>query len=223
MEQLPFDLSLAPRFGREDFLASGSNAAAQATLDRWPDWPDRVLLLLGPEGAGKSHLAAIWAARACARSVGAADLGRIDPASLLGAPLLIEDADRLSGPEAPLFHLLNLVRDGTQSVLMTARTEPSAWGLRTADLVSRLRLAPAVSIEAPDDALMGAVLVKLFADRQLLVDESVVSYLVHHLDRSLGAARAAVDALDRTALALNRRVTRPMTARIVEALARESD
>lgn len=223
MEQLPFDLSLAPRFGREDFLVSPSNAAAVETLDRWPTWPDRVLLLLGPEGAGKSHLAAVWAERAGGRRVEAADLGRTDLAALADAPLLIEDADRRSAAEAPLFHLLNLVRDGTQSVLITARAEPAAWGLRTADLVSRLRLAPAVSIEAPDDALVRAVLVKLFADRQLLVDESVVGYLVHHLDRSLGAARAAVDALDRTALALNRRVTRPMTARIVEMLSRESD
>lgn len=223
MEQLPFDLASAPRFGRDDFLVSASNAAALRTLDRWPDWPDRVLLLLGPEGAGKSHLAAIWAARAGARPVGATDLGRADLRALADAPLLIEDADRLADAEAPLFHLLNLVRDGTASVLMTARGDPSSWGLRTADLLSRLRLAPAVTIEAPDDALMRAVLVKLFADRQLLVDESVVGYLVHHLDRSLGAARAAVDALDRTALALNHRVTRPMAARVVEVLGRESD
>ena len=223
MEQLPFDLASAPRFGRDDFLVSGSNAAALRTLDSWPDWPDRVLMLVGPEGAGKSHMASIWAARVGAGAVGAADLAHPDLRALTGAPILIDDVDRLTGAEAPLFHLLNLVRDGNASVLMTARADPSSWGLRTPDLLSRLRLAPAVTIDAPDDALMRAVLVKLFVDRQLLVDESVVGYLVDRLDRSLGAARAAVGALDRTALALNHRVTRPMAARIVEALGRESD
>lgn len=223
MEQLPFDLAPAPRFGRDDFLVTPSNTAAVDTLDRWPDWPDRVLLMLGPEGAGKSHLASVWAARAGARVLVAADLADADLHGLAGEPALIEDLDRMPGAEAQLFHLLNLVRDGTASILLTARSEPAAWGLRTADLLSRLRLAPAVSIEAPDDALLRAVLVKLFADRQLLVDESVVGYLVHHLDRSLGAARTAVDALDRTGLALNRRVTRAMTARVVEEMRREID
>ncbi len=221
MEQLPLDLALAPRFGREDFLVAASNAAAAALIDRWPDWPDRVLLLTGPEGAGKSHLAAIWAARTGARALGAADLATADLPSLADRPLLIEDADRSGVGEAPLFHLLNLARGGATGVLLTARTEPGAWGLRTPDLVSRLRLAPGVPIEAPDEALVRAVLVKLFADRQLLVDESVVGYLAGRLDRSLGAARAAVDALDRTALALNRRVTRPMAAKIVDRLARD--
>lgn len=223
MEQLSFDLGRAPRFGRDDFLVMPSNTAAVDMLDRWPDWPDRVLLMLGPEGAGKSHLAAVWAARSGARVLAAADLADADLHRLAAEPALIEDLDRLPGAEAPLFHLLNLVRDGAASVLLTARTEPAAWGLRTADLLSRLRLAPAVSIEVPDDALLRAVLVKLFADRQLLVDESVVGYLVHHLDRSLGAARAAVDALDRTALALNRRVTRALAARVVEEMRREID
>lgn len=223
MEQLPLDLAPVPRYGRDEFLVSGSNAAAFTLLDRWPDWPDRVLLLLGPEGAGKSHLAAMWAARAGARVLPARDLAGADLPEVVRTPLLIDDADRAGHAEAPLFHLLNLARTGAASVLLTARTEPGAWGLRTADLVSRLRLAPAVPIEAPDDALVRAVLVKLFADRQLLVDESVVGYLVAHLDRSLGAARAAVDRLDRTALALNRRVTRPMTVRVVEGMPRESD
>ena len=165
----------------------------------------------------------MWAERAGARVLSATDLEGADLRRLAERPALIEDIDRRSRAEAPLFHLLNLVRDGAASVLLTARTEPAAWGLRTADLLSRLRLAPVISIGAPDDALLRAVLVKLFADRQLLVDESVVGYLVHHLDRSLGAARAAVDALDRTALALNRRVTRAMTARVVEEMHREID
>ncbi len=217
-EQLPLDLALAPRFGRDDFLISSANSVAVEWVDRWPAWPDRVLLLLGPEGAGKSHLAAIWATSARARRLTAEDLAGFGPADWTGQPILVEDADRLAGAEVQLFHLLNLVRDAPSSLLVTARRAPDHWGLRTADLLSRLRLSPAVTIEAPDDELMRAVLVKLFADRQLVVDEAVVGYLVHRLDRSLGDARAVVDALDRAGLALNRRVTRPMTAKVLEGL-----
>lgn len=219
MEQLPLDLALQPRFGREDFLVSPSNQAAVALLERWPVWPDRVLLLIGPEGAGKSHLAAIWAAQARARGLAAEKLGSIDPRDWTATPALLEDADqRVTGVEAGLFHLLNLVRDEHSFLLITARQAPDHWGLRTADLLSRLRLAPSVRIGAPDDDLMRAVLVKLFADRQVMVDTSVVAYLVHHLDRSLGAARRVVEALDRESLALNKRVTRAMAAKLLGTL-----
>lgn len=217
VRQLPLDLALPPRFGREDFLASGSNAAALQTIDRWPDWPDGVLLLLGPEGAGKSHLGAIWAEAAGADII---EPGRI-PEALAhrsGGPKLLEDGDRLQGRESDLFHLLNAVRDERSFLLITARRAPDLWGLRTADVVSRLRLAPTVRIGAPDDDLMRAVLIKLFADRQIVVDEALVAYLIMRLERSLGAARHVVDALDRESLALGRRVTRPVAARVLESL-----
>lgn len=213
MRQLPLDLALPPRYGREDYLVSPANAAALEAIDRWPDWPDRVLLLLGPAGSGKSHLGAIWAERARAQVVRApAPLADVQAAA--GA-ILIDDADRLAEGEAALFHLLNLVREQGGSLLLTAQRAPDLWSLRTADLLSRLRLAPVARVEAPDDDLLRAVLVKLFADRQLLVDEAVVSYLVLRLDRSIAAARAAVDALDAGGLALNRRITRPMAALIL--------
>ena len=218
MEQLPLDLAIAPRFGREDFLESQSNTAALRLIDRWPDWPDRVLLLLGPEGAGKSHLATIWATAAGARTLPPQDLASPALGDWADAPCLVEDAERLIDLEAPTFHLLNLAREKRSFLLMTARRAPDQWDLRTADLLSRLRLAPSVRIAAPDDDLMRAVLVKLFADRQLVVDEAVVGYLVQRLDRSLGDARAVVDALDRAGLALNRRVTRPVTAKVLDGL-----
>ena len=222
MQQLPLDLALAPRFGRDDYLVSPVNAATVAALDRWPDWPDRVFLLLGPEGAGKSHLAAIWAARAAARFVTADDLDRIALPELVDGPIVIEDVDRMTGQETRLFHLLNLVRERSY-LLLTARRPPDEWGLQTADLLSRLRLATRASIEAPDDDLLRAVLVKLFADRQLLVDEAVVGYLILRLERSLAAARHIVDLLDRTAFALNRRVTRSMAAKLFETLPPDGD
>ena len=217
-EQLPLDLALPPRFGRDDLLVSPANAEAVAAVDRWPDWPDPVLILVGPEGAGKSHVASIWAAEARARPCSAADLRRLDATEWSGRPVLLEDADRLAGVEMPLFHLINLVRAERSSLLITARRGPGAWGLATPDLLSRLRLAPAVALGAPDDALMRAVLVKLLADRQLVVDEAVVNYLATRLGRSLGDARAAVDGLDRAGLALHRRVTRPVAAKVLDVL-----
>lgn len=218
MRQLPLDLALPPRYGRDDYLASPANAAALEAIDCWPDWPDRVLLLLGPAAAGKSHLGAIWAERAQARVVRLpAPRGLAEVEAHPSGAILIDDADRLGDEEKALFHLLNLVRETGGSLLLTAQKAPDLWGLRTADLVSRLRLAPVARVGAPDDDLLRAVLVKLFADRQLLVDEAVIGYLVLRLDRSIAAARAAVEALDATGLAMNRRITRSMAAQLLGA------
>lgn len=211
MSQLPLPFDHAPRYGLDDFMPSESNAAALAAVARWPDWPDRVLLLVGPEGSGKSHLAGIWAARAGAARLSARDFsGDLD--GLARRHAVVEDADRAAIPEAALFHYLNLVRERGISALLTARDLPGAWALATPDLVSRLRLAPAVTIAPPDDALMRAVLVKLFADRQLAVEASLVDYLALRIERSLDAARRAVAALDRASLDAGRRITRQLAA-----------
>ena len=156
-----------------------------------------------------------WAI-AGARALEAETLAGADLVALAAATaLLIENADRIGESEAALFHLLNLTRESGASVLLTAQAAPGAWGLRTADLVSRLRLAPLVALGEPDEALARAVLVKLFNDRQLIVEPAVVDYIALHIDRSLGAARAIVAALDREALARGRAVTRPMAAEFV--------
>ena len=218
--QLTLDLPIETRFGREDFLVSPSNADAFETFEGWPAWPDRVLLLLGPTGAGKSHLGAIWAARSHARILPASALAGADVSALAGVgPLLLEDVDSAHGIESELFHLLNLVRNSANSwLVLTARAWPDGWGLRTADLLSRLRLAPAVEIAEPDDALVRAVLVKHFIDRQLMVDTTVVEYLAMRIERSLDAARQVVEALDQEALMAGRRITRPMAGDVLRAL-----
>lgn len=214
MGQLPLDLVLPTRLGRDDFLRAPANAAALDLIEAWPAWPDRIVVLTGPPGAGKSHLGAIWAARA-----GAAAVPDAAEADHLAGAILLDDADRLAWPEPAFFHLLNRLRDGSGWLLATAATPPARWGLRTPDLVSRLRLAPLVEIGAPDDALLRAVLVKLFADRQIAVEETLLAYLVPRLARSLGEARAVVAALDRAALAGNRRLTRAVAAEVLGGLA----
>ena len=218
MGQLALDLAFAPRYGADDFLVTPANEDAHATLARWPAWPGQVLLLAGPDGSGKSHLAAIWAATAAARQIEAADLQDQAPTDLVQTPLLIEDADRDALPEEALFHLLNRVREAGTHLLITARTPPDLWGLMIPDLLSRLRLAPLLRLKAPDEDLLRAVLVKLFIDRQLSVESSVVDYLALRLDRSLGAARRLVDALDKASLQSHRRITRPVAAETLAAL-----
>ena len=216
--QLSFDLPLDPRYGREDFLVGPANEAAYERVEAWPDWPHPVLVLVGPAGAGKSHLAAIWAERAHAWTVPAADIA-LDgvPHLASNGALVVEDADRAAGrDEAALFHLLNGLAERGAPVVLTARRPVDGWGLATRDLLSRLRLAPAVAIDPPDEALIGAVLVKLFVDRQLVVDLAVVQALAPRIGRSIARARALVAELDREALSRGRRITRPMALAVLE-------
>lgn len=221
--QLALDLPVEPRLDAEDFLVSPSNEAAYAALEVWPDWPDSVMLLVGPPGSGKTHCAAIWAARSHAWSLMRARLRNDDVPRLVSAgALVIEDCDRASGYEFALFHLLNLARERGASVLLTARTPPSDWGIATPDLLSRLRLAPAAVLGEPDDALLRAVLVKMFIERQIVVDTSVVEFLAARLERSIAAARDVVNALDRTGLERGRRITRPLASEILRQLEQAS-
>lgn len=217
--QLALDLPVETRLDAEDFLVSPSNEAAYAALEAWPDWPDSVMLLIGPPGSGKTHCAAIWAARAHAWTLPRARLRSEDVPRLVSAgALVIEDCDRSAEHEDAFFHLLNVARERAAPVLLTARTPPSDWGIRTPDLLSRLRLAPSVALGEPDDALLRAVLVKMFIERQIVVDTSVVEFLCARLERSIDAVREVVDALDRVGLERGRRITRPLAAEVLRTI-----
>jgi len=206
--QLPLDLPHRPALGMEDFLVAGCNRAAVALVDRWPDWPAPLAVITGPEGSGKTHLAHVWQAKSGAKPV--PGLAGLDPGALApGFALVVEDVAAPLGAESEraLFHLYNLAGEAGGHVLLTAREPPARWTVALPDLASRLTAAPTAAIGAPDDALLAAVLVKLFADRQIKIGTDVVTYLLARMERSFAAARTLAAALDRAALASGRKVS----------------
>ena len=220
MTERPRQLALAwehaESYAREDFLVFPENTEAFQLSEAWPNWPSSTQMLIGPRGSGKTHLGAIWARRSGALAVNGADLGGADLVALASGPALwIDDADAVGGAEAEFFHLLNLVREHGAATLIAASRAPDAWGLRTADLLSRLRLAPIVQLQAPDLELLRAVLFKLFSDRQISIDAATVAYIAPRIERSLEAARAVVEALDAEAMSRGRPLTRALAADVL--------
>jgi len=216
--QLVLDLPHRPALQAEDFLVSHSNRAAADIIDRWPDWPTASLVVVAPARAGKSHLGNVWRLKSGAARLAAARLSEGDVAKVDGA-LLIEDLHAGIADERILFHLLNLVREARLSMLLTSRVPPGELAIGLADLRSRLRALPLVTIDKPDEALLKAVLVKQFADRQLIVEPHVITHIALHMEQSMEAAAKIVADIDRAAMAAHRKVTRALAG---EILARRS-
>ena len=218
--QLAFEFDHRPSLLGEDFWVAPCNSEAIGWIDRWPDWPAPALAIWGPSGCGKTHLVRVWQARSGAREIGLDRLLEADPVALLDGKGLcaIEDAGAaLADPEASLafLHLFNLVAESKGHMMLTAETPPARWAIDLADLSSRLAAIPAVEVKAPDDGLIAALLVKLFADRQLGVGADVVAYMVARMERSFDAARSLVAAIDRAALAKRRNVTVPLVGEVM--------
>jgi chromosomal replication initiation ATPase DnaA len=214
--QLPLDLGQRrPALGRADFLIAPCNEAAVAWLDRWPLWPAPALVIHGPPGSGKTHLAQVWEARSGAVAIDAAALATLTVPEHLGAAraAIIDEVERAA--EEPLLHLYNLVAERGGHLLVVAREPPARAGIALDDLRSRLIAAPTVAVAPPDEALIGALLVKLFADRQLAVSAEAVRYLTLHLERSFAAVQAAVAALDAVSLAERRPITARLARRVL--------
>lgn len=221
--QLGFDLPVRAALGREDFFVSPANAMAVALLEGWQGWPGRKLLLIGPAGAGKTHLAHVWAAQSRARILPAAGLERADIPALAQGHVVVEDIDQIAGQqgaEQALFHLHNLVIAEGHSLLLTSACAPQHLGLSLPDLQSRVQGCQSASLGAPDDRLLGAVLMKLFADRQLVPTPDTLPYLVRWMTRSFDSARQIVAEMDAQALAqgrpLNRALAREVLARHIQ-------
>lgn len=217
--QLVLDLPHRTALGRDDFLVTPSNAAAVAMIDRYPDWPSYGVVLLGEAGHGKSHLLEVWRQAANAALIDAAAISGLRAETLQGQwSLAIDNAPGSSLDERGLFHLFNLARQTGSRILIASERDPARWGVKLPDLASRLKALPVARLEAPDDALLRGVLVKLFADRQLAVEEQVVSYLMLRMPRSLDAARQLVNMIDRRALTEKQAVTRGLAARALKEL-----
>jgi len=215
-DQLPLELAHRPSLARDDFLIGPSNAEALAMVDSWPNWPTAVVVLAGPPGSGKTHIADVWRAATGAPAVTARGCGSAEPDLLLtSGTVVVEDLHDGPVDEAALFHLLNRVGERRGQAIVTSRVWPKAAGLRLPDLVSRLTAARLVEIGEPDDELLRRVLVKLFADRQLQVAPATIEFLLRRMERSLGAARTLSERLDRRALAEGRAVTRALAADVL--------
>ena len=217
--QLVLDLPWRAAHGREAFFVSPANALALAQVDSWPAWPGGRLAVAGPRASGKTHLAHVWAARAGATVLPAGGLAGLDLGALAGdAVLAVEDVDSLGGDaaaEEALFHLCNHLAAGGGSLMVSGREAPARWPVALPDLASRLRAAPVARLEPPDDALLAAVLIKLFADRQLAVGPDLIQFLLTRMDRSFAAATAMVAALDRAGLARHRPITPRLAAEVL--------
>lgn len=218
-QQLSFDLPARPALERDDFFVSPANALAVALLDTPTSWSNGRLLIIGPEASGKTHLAHVWAAQSQAQIIEARDLTEDDVPRLTQDPVAVENADRIAGTraiETALFHLLNLAAAQRQPLLITARSAPARWPLSLPDLASRLEAMQSARLEAPDDALLSALLMKLFADRQLNPAPDVIPYLARRMDRSFSAAQDLVGAIDSEALAQKRPITRAFVAAVLD-------
>jgi len=222
--QLPLDLGHRTALGRADFLVAPENADAVSWVDAWPQWPAPALVLHGPAASGKTHLLHVWREVAGAQIVPLDALKVDDVPALIGpnGTLAIDDADKIAGnreAEEAVFHLYNLLRSDGGTMLLGARTAPMEWQFSVPDLASRLRAAPAAGLHAPGDALLSAVLAKMFADRQLTVTPEVIAYLLARMERSFEGARSLVALLDHHALAEKRAVTIPLARAVLDAQA----
>ena len=216
-EQLPLAFAHDIQSSRDDLRIGDPLAAAVSMIDRWPDWPSPVVILAGPPGAGKSHLANIWREHAQAQDIIPIKNSNASQRAATN-PVIFEDADRTVFDDNELFHVINAVRQHGTSLLMTARTWPSLWPAELADLKSRLKAATVVEIGEPDDELLEQVLVKLFADRQLFAEDKLISYIAARMERSMAAASEIVERLDRLALARGTKINRNLAAEVLSEM-----
>ncbi len=220
-QQLIFDLPPKTAFGREDFFVSPSNDRAVKVIENWPDWPLGKLVLYGPKGSGKSHLAHIWAESSGAVVLGANQLAYERLETLAEQPIAIEDVHRIAGnddAEAALFHLHNLMHQAGHPLLMTGVAAVASWDIHLPDLTSRLLGSEIAMLTAPDDALLSVLLIKLFSDRQIVVTPALVSYIVARMDRSFAFAGELVRALDRASLAGQKPITKRLAKRVLDEM-----
>lgn len=219
-EQLIFDLPHRTARGKENYFVSPANAMAVVQVEDWRNWPSGKMILVGPEASGKTHLATVWADQTGGHMIDARDVIDADIPALVAHPaLIVENADRIAGDrgaEEALFHLHNLALAEARPLLLSARSAPMQWGLTLPDLLSRMSATATATLGAPDDALLAALLVKQFADRQLTVPPRLIPYLAGRMERSFAAVKTVVNALDAAALSTGRKIGERLAAEVLE-------
>lgn len=215
--QIPIPLGHQTVYDRDSFIVGDANRAALQLIEKWTGWPAPVVILTGPPGSGKTHLAHIWTNLTGGRLIKAEQFAQSDTGVTVAGPTAIDGIDMDNVPEKALFHLMNMAAEAATTLLLTSRTPVADWQVNLPDLNSRLRLAAPAELTAPDDALLRQVMVKLFTDRQLFIDKSVVDYILVRMERSLASVSRIVSAMDQAALSAGRRITRPLAADVLEA------
>ena len=216
--QLKLDLPFRTALGRGDFYVSQANDFATAQIDGWRDWPGRKLVLIGPRGSGKTHLAHVWSAESGAAIVRSGDLVHADIAALAAHHVCVEDVPLIAGQrdaEEALFHLHNLTLAQQNALLLTGVAPPARWGLALPDLASRIMGTHVAQLSHPDDDLLAAVMAKLFADRQIVPAPDAITYLVRHMRRSFDMAGRLVEAIDDAALGTPRGASRSLARQVL--------
>ncbi|MEK9678327.1 MAG: DnaA/Hda family protein [Rhodospirillaceae bacterium] len=219
-QQIPFEFEHLPALGGDDFFVAPSNNAVVQWIDKWPHWPSPVLVIFGPSGAGKTHLANVFAERTGAKFLDKSRFLTEEVPNLLNeSQCFVADDMPDEFEEEALLHLYNSARDLGGHLLMTSVSPPVKWSLGLKDLASRLNAAVAVEIGHPEDELIQSILIKLFSDRQLLVNKDVVTYILPRVERSIEAVRHLVEVLDKAALSQSRNITLPLVREVMAALA----
>jgi chromosomal replication initiation ATPase DnaA len=213
-EQLVFEWPAGVSLGPDDFFVSDANRTAFTMLLDADSWPEGKLVLCGPKGSGKSHLARVFQGQTDAVLIKAADLDDAPPPA---AAIIIEDLENLA-PEAEtaLFHLHNHQKHAGLPLLMTAQQPPARWSITLPDLASRMQATTVALIQDPDDDLLTALILKLFTDRQITPPLSLASYLARRIERSFAAAAQIVADLDAYALREGKPINQRMAASLLD-------
>jgi chromosomal replication initiation ATPase DnaA len=215
--QIPLELDHATSFALEDYIVSVSNQLAHSMMQSWPDWSYHVVALVGPEASGKSHLAHGWAKNADAEIYDDGLIPEVD-GNLACPNVVIEDIDPNAVSEERLFHLINWSKENSKNLLLTSRFPPNQWNIQLPDLRSRLSLVQLAEIAAPDDHLLMVLLAKMFSDRQLQVDLSLINYLLPRMERSFKAARELVIQMDAKALSRKKNISQKIAKECLQEM-----
>lgn len=218
-KQYLLKFALNAYFGEEDFLVTSCNKLAYQTIKSWPYWPHFGLNIFGPKSSGKSHLAHIWineVEKFISRPVQipiiqAANINmkNINKIASENQYLVIENVNADINQEA-FFHLYNFYFAPERFVLFTSLEPFAKLKIKLPDLKSRLNTIPSAEILMPDDEMLTALIAKQFNDRQIIISQEVLNYILKNSERSFEYITRLVDEIDNISWTYGRAVSIPI-------------